>query len=379
MPLNASRSYGRFGQRDDRHRRLLTDELSNPGDWPACPDWPEADQPVQKTEHYGDADFLEQQLRLFDLIPRRMVSVVVLLIVASGVLAGLEASYLWMIDRVTHGGIRVAALDLAAKGSLGCWFSSLLLVAASVAAILVYSVRRHRTDDYQGRYRIWLPAAAGCFLLATDQATGLREAFRDLMVMLTGTSLKGDGSLWWVIFYALVFGAVGSRLLMDMRPSLPSMGFLFTAAIAHTLVVVERLGGILPEDSHRVMYLTVGETLGNLSLLAAVTVYARHVILDAEGSLLCRDDPPEEVELTSQADEADDEEDSSDSRWMKIDSPHGVPQPVFQRAEASLNKSSVSASPPASTATSPALNRKLTKGERKALKDRLVRERMQRG
>ena len=57
MPLNTSSSYGRFGQRDDRHRRLLTDELSNPDDWPACSDWPEADPPVQKSEHYGDADF----------------------------------------------------------------------------------------------------------------------------------------------------------------------------------------------------------------------------------------------------------------------------------------------------------------------------------
>jgi hypothetical protein len=375
MPLNSSRSYGRFGQRDDRHRRLLTDELSNPGDWPACPDWPEAAQSAQKSEHYGDADFLEQQLRLFDLIPRRMVSVVVLLVVASAILAGLEASYAWMLDRVAHGGLRVAALDLAAKGSLACWFSSLLLVAASVAAILVYGVRRHRTDDYQGRYRIWLPAAAGCFLLATDQAAGLREAFRDLMVLLTGTSLKGDGSLWWVIFYTLVFGAVGSRLLMDMRPSLPSLGLLFTAATTHTLVVAERLGGILPEDSHRVMYLTGGEILGNLSLLAAITVYARYVILDAEGSLLRREDPPEVADIVDQAEATGGEEDSGDTRWMKIDSPHAIPQPAFRRAEASPRTSSV----PVSTTISPALNRKLTKGERKALKDRLLRERTQRG
>ena len=132
-----------------------------------------------------------------------MVSVVLLLLVASAMLAGLEASYAWMLERVAHGGSRVAALDLAAKGSLGCWFSSLLLVAASAAALLVYSVRRHRTDDYQGRYRIWLSAAAVCFLLATDQAASLREAFRDLMIVLTGTPLTatapsgGPSSMPW--------------------------------------------------------------------------------------------------------------------------------------------------------------------------------------
>jgi hypothetical protein len=270
----------------------------------------------------------------------------------------------------------VAALDLSAKGSLGCWFSSLLLLAASAAAMLVYSVRRHRTDDYQGRYRIWLPAAAICFLLATDQAASLREAFRDLMVVLTGTPLQGDGALWWAIFYTLVFGAIGSRLLMDMRPSLPSIGLLLTAAIAHTLAVVGRLSGILAEDSHRMLYLTGAEMLGNLSLLAALTVYARYVILDAEGSLLRPEPLPEEADALTEAEPTDGVEDSADTRWMKVDSPHAIQQPTFQRADASVGTSS--ASSPNAASQAPPINRKLTKGERRALKERLLRERTQR-
>ena len=303
---------------------------------------------------------------------------VFLLLLAGAMAVGLEASYAWMLDRMAQGGLRVAALDLAAKGSLGCWFSSLLLVIASVAAILVYSIRRHRIDDYQGRYRIWLSAAAVCFLLATDQAASLREAFRDLMVVLTGTSLKGDGALWWAIFYALLGGAVGSRLLMDMRGSLSSMGLLLLAVIAHTLAVVGRLGGIPLEDGHRVMYLTGAEMLGNLSLLAAMIVHARHVILDAEGWLLRRETPPGEQGALDQRGASDEEEDSGDSRWMKIDPPHVIPQPAFQRAEASRSASPAFASSPVSTPVSPPVNHKLTKAERKALKERLLRERMQR-
>jgi len=377
--MNASRSFCRFGQRDDRHRRLLTDELSNSSDWPACPDWPEDALPPPKSEHYGEADFLAQQLRLFDLIPRRMVSLVSLLTAAMAILAGLEASYAWMLDRIAHGGARIAALDLAAKGSLGCWFSSLLVLAATVAAMLVYSVRRHRTDDYQGRYRIWLSAAACGLLLATDQAASLREAFRDAMILLTGTKLTGDGTLWWVVFYALVFGAVGSRLLMDMRPSLRSMGFLLIAAIAHTLAVVGRLGWIPLEDSYRVMSLTGAEMVGNLWLLAAMTAHARYVILDAEGSLPSREPPPEEELAHEEA--TDDETDSlssDDSRWMKIDPPHSTPQPAFQRPSSALTTSSASLSPPISSSPSPPANQKLTKAERRALKERLLRERMER-
>ena len=217
MALQSSSSFRQFGQRDDRRRRLLTDELSNPSDWPASQVSPEGSLGPQKSEHYGAAEFLEQQLRLFDLVPRRVVSLVVLFAAAIGCLAGLEASYAWMAGRVANGAAAVAALDLTAKGSLGCWFSSLALLAASMAAILVYCIRRHRVDDYQGRYRIWLWAAACWFLMATDQAASLREGFRDLMIALTGTPLLGDGTLWWAILYALILGAVGSRLAMDMR------------------------------------------------------------------------------------------------------------------------------------------------------------------
>ena len=174
----------------------------------------------------------------------------------------------------------------------------------------------------------------------------------------------------------LVVGAVGSRVLMDMRASLASMGLLLMAALVHTLAVVGQLGGFLAKDGHRLMYFTGAEMLGNLLLLAAMTAYARHVILDAEG-LLLRDEPTPEEEALVETEHAEAEEDTVDTRWMKIDAPHPIPQPAFQRAETSMSKSAV-ASSSASTNVSPPLSRKLTKQERRALKERLLRERMQR-
>jgi hypothetical protein len=122
MPLQASSSFRRHGQRDDRRRRLLTDDLSNADGWPAYRDWPDDASQPPKSEHYGDAAFLERQPRLLDLMPRGLIVLSLLAMAAAGILAGLEASYAWMLGRVAHGGAAVAALDLAAKGSLGCWF-----------------------------------------------------------------------------------------------------------------------------------------------------------------------------------------------------------------------------------------------------------------
>jgi len=375
MPLQSPSSFCRFGQRDDRRRRLLADELSHPSDWPACCVLPEADSPPQKSEHYGDAEFLGQQLRLLDLVPRRLVSLFVLVTIATTIVGGLEGSYVWMLGRVASGGAAIQALDLAAKGSLGCWFSSLLLLAASAAAVLVYAVRRHRTDDYQGRYRIWLWAAACWFLMATDQAANLREGFRELMIALSGTPLVGDGSLWWAILYALGLVAVGSRLLMDMRSSPLSMCGLLMAAIAYSAAVAGRFGWILPglpsDGTREIMWLSGAEMLGSLTLLVAVTLYARHVILDAEGLLPWREPQPDEQLFDEEAAANGVAYPSSASgRWTKIDPPHATPQPAYQRAATPLI-------PTGSPVLSP-VNRKLTKAERKALKERLLRERLAR-
>ena len=305
-----------------------------------------------------------------------MVSLVFLLATGAAILVGLEASYAWMLDRVAHGHAAVAALDLAAKGSLGCWFSALMLLAATAVAILVYCVRRHRTDDYQGRYRIWLWAAACWFLMATDQAASLRDALRDLMIGLTGTTLVGDGSLWWVILYVLLWGAIGSRLLVDMHSSRLSTGFLVGAALAQALAVAGRLGCILPQSGNwQVMSLAGTEMAGNLMLLAAMAFYARFVLLDAEG-LLPRREPEPDDELTEEELTAEVESPSSaGDRWRKIDSPHATPQPAFGRA---ASPATPPVSSPGPTPFSSPVHRKLTKAERKALKERLLRERLER-
>jgi hypothetical protein len=376
MPLQASSSFRRHA---DRRRRLLTDDLSSPDDRPGCSAWPEEDLPPPKSEHYGDAAFLEHQPRLLDLIPRGLISPTLLAFAALAVLVGLEASYAWMLGRVVRGGAVVAALDLAVKGSLGCWFSSLLLSAAAVTAYLVYSVRRNRIDDYQGRYRVWLWAAIWWFVMATDQAASLREAFRDLMITSTGTPLLGDGTLWWVIVHALVLGAIGSRLLIDMRPSRLSIAALLAAAIAEAIAVADRLNWIaLPDSMNEVMLRVGAEMLGNLLLLTAMIVYARYVVRDAQG-LLPRSQPQADEDETEQGTaDAAESPSSTGKTWVKIDPPHASPQPTFQREAMPQAESHVSTSSPASAAASPPINRKLTKGERKALHERLLRERQQR-
>ena len=213
--------------------------------------------------------------------------------------------------------------------------------------------------------------------MATDQAASLREAFRDLMIALTGTPLVGDGSLWWAILYALGIGG-GGFPAVDRHAFQPACRPAFWSARRWrtALAVAGRLGWILPHSgTGQVMWLAGAEMPGNLMLLAAMTFYARHVILDAEG-LLPRREPQPDDELAEEEAAADVESPSSASdRWTKIDPPHATPQPAFQRAASPATSSVPSPGP---TPFASPVNRKLTKAERKALKERLLRERLER-
>lgn len=375
MALGSS-SFRRSGQRDDRRRRLLTDELTNSEEWPASHPHERKGEKQAESCHYGRAEFLEQQLRVLDLVPRRILVLLPLALATAAAIAGVEFAYFFMLEKVSDGLPMIGAFDLATKGSLGGWFGSLLLLATSAMAVLVFMVRRHRIDDYQGRYRIWLWAAAACFLMAADQATNLRDGFRQLMVAWTTTPLMGDGSLWWVMVYVVATAAVGSRLLIDMRSSPFSVATLALAVLTHTAVVAACLGWIpLPDGGCNVMLRAGGEMTGNLLLLVAITVFARHVLLDAEGLLPHHDAEIEEESEEEEAEDAGDEENetaSTSNHWRQVDPPHPTPQPTFQRVSTPAVTSSVAASVP------PTLNRKLTKGEKKALKERLLRERQER-
>lgn len=228
---------------------------------------------------------MDGQTRLTDLVPKKIGSLVLLFLGGVTLVAGLEALYAWMPDLASHTTDgRVAAFDLDGEGSLAVWFSSATLSLAGLTALVVYSVRKRRQDDYHGRYRIWLWAALCWFTLSIDETASLHEGFKELMAWLTGRRLLGDGSIWWVIAYAPILGLVGLRLLLDMREYKGSIVLLFATAAAYATAVAAQLDWVLPQGGARSVMLEEGcEMVGDLFLLFAMAAHARYVILDSRG------------------------------------------------------------------------------------------------
>jgi len=362
---------------------------------------------------------MEELPRLTDLVPIRLRFFALALLAGVAIIAGLEALYYWApawTARTTDG--QIAAFDLDTEGSLGAWFSSTVLLLAGLAAVLVYLIRRHRVDDYQGYYRVWLWAAGCCLLMSVDEGSSLHEGFKELMAQVTGTRLMGDGSIWWVVPYFFLLGAIGTRLVVDMRSCRLSMAAILGTAACFAVAVVTQLGWLLPESGLRGVMLEEGaEMLGDVLLLLAMALHARHVILEAQGLLPERkpknnDDKPvaespkkpsaiapksgfletETEEEEEEEIEAEEEEESG--RAVVIHPPHGIPRPATSApapvaSASSKTAASTSVSKPAPSAanrtakaapTSPSppasdSPRKLTKAERKAMKNRLAQMR----
>ncbi len=225
--------------------------------------------------------------RLIDLIPTQYTMFLLVLLAGGAIISGLETLYYWMPQLVAHTSDgSVAAFDLDAEGSLATWFSTITLFLASLTALLVYWVRGHREDDYHGRYRIWLWAALTWLLMSIDEASSLHEGFKELMVLATGTRLYGDGSLWWVMPYAVLLSFVGVRLLLDMRPAKLAIAALVAAGLCYVGAVLAQLELLIGDALARAIMLEEGlEMSGHLLVWLSMGLAGRHMVLDAQGLL----------------------------------------------------------------------------------------------
>lgn len=333
---------------------------------------------ARRSSNYGNAEFLDEQPRLTDLVPMRMGHYLIIFLVSTAIIAGLETLYYSMpsIASMTTDG-RVAAFDLDGEGSLAVWFSSATLLFAALAALIVFTVRRFRRDDYHGRYRVWIWAALVFLLMSIDEAGSLHEGFKEMMTWVTGNRVFGDGSVWWVIAYVFLLGPIGSRLLVDMRECRLSTMAILMAAACYVLAVVTQLEGVLPESGARGVMLEEGaEMYGDVFVLLAMLLHARHVVLDAEGLLperVRKREPICEVEYEYEDEAVEEEWVAVDDDQIVVHPPHSKRRPQRARAVHRVQHPD----PVVEQLVSP-VSRKLTKQEKKALRRKLEKARRER-
>lgn len=284
--------FRRSASRDDRRRRVLTEEVVSGGTTATRTRKTSAqggagDDPGSA---YNDAAALDRQAQVTDFIPRKQLW---LLSVGLGGMTsvGAVAAAHWFRQRALAAGDwspqqldALAPLELGAAGSVGAWLTAALLSLAGGLCLLVFMLRRHRRDDYRGRYRVWLSTALLAAAAGVCCVAPLNQVFAALAVHLTGWSASASGVEWWLAPVGLLFAVQAVRLLLEVRRcrvatvllAIAMVGWL-TSLLALPFGPLSQAGGaVLAGGAHLV---------AALALAVAVLAYARHVVLDIQGLL----------------------------------------------------------------------------------------------
>jgi hypothetical protein len=279
-----------FPGRNGRRRRVLNDEVLSASNSRTAFRTVTDEESGHAAPRYSDAAGVENHPQITDFVPRRYRSIA--LLVMTGVVSTVGFAAVHQIAPLlqeTIGVADLASLDLASAGSIAAWVAAVVLLLATALCLLIYSLRRHRIDDYRGRYRIWLAAAAACLVLSANSVAGLHHLLAEVLTQVTGWSLLRAGAIWWLAACGLPIAWVVVRTLLDVAECRLAAA-LWVAAIGCYAAAAACYLGLIPSfGAHLDAGLHVSLTLvAHWFMLAAVVSYARFVVLDAQGLIPAR-------------------------------------------------------------------------------------------
>jgi hypothetical protein len=272
-----------------QRRRMLLAEESLAGDTPDAPDAAirlmggatrAADPAAYASKARNDC-----QRRVIDFVPLRKAT---LAAIVTAALAAIVATVTLHVYSEALGRWLepddVAALRLDSPRNVSNWLASALLGLASLTAALVYSLRRHRADDYHGRYRVWLSAAIGCLALSLFETTDIAHVARGVCRRASAWCAL-DAHVIWPALVVTAWSLVALRMLVELRRCRLAISLLVACGMCLVASIVIKQG-TMPEvvEAYRVPIERGAWLAGYVFVLAAFLAYARHVTFEVVGS-----------------------------------------------------------------------------------------------
>ena len=264
----------------DRRRRVLNEEVMGAADLLSVTE----EAPVEGSR-YTDAAGVENHPQVTDFIPRRVRTYVGLMLAGLGSIALLAVLHNQsaVIASALHSQ-SISAFDLQSPGNLGSLLSGAMLAVCTLLSLLVYSLRRHRVNDYRAHYRVWLWVTIGCAALTVASVTQLHHVWCQAITALTGWGALEGNAVWWIIPVSLIGLLVANRLVREVAERPFSLTMLLCAIVCYTLSVVSQNMSLVETLApHSVLVSAISNLLGHLFLLTSMTWYTRYVILDVQG------------------------------------------------------------------------------------------------
>jgi hypothetical protein len=178
----------------------------------------------------------------------------------------------------------ISGLPGSGPGSVAMWMGSVTLLMAAAISALIYTVRRHRLDDYHGRYRTWLWAAAVWAGLSLEATAGLHHFIGQTSARWFHWDPARGGAFACLAALAVVWIALGGRLLLEVyecRTAFLSLSAVYALWAASIVGYWELMPLPAGESAPRV----IGGMIlsGHVLLVMTLLWYAGHVLCEAEG------------------------------------------------------------------------------------------------
>ena len=264
-----------------RRRRVLNDEVLNAsGASGAARAAYDPDAP-----RYGEQANIENHPQVTDFVPRRKLALLTTLLAGVGTAAA-TAAIAHYSEKISSAlpGVSASELSAGMAGGVSAWSTAIAMLMIAMLAKLTFSLRRHRVDDYAGRYRVWKWIGFGALAMSVNAVAPIHGLIAKAAVTATGWSLTAAGVEWWLAPAALVGGWIFLRLLLEIGESRPALAFTLTAAVCYAAAAVGALG-FVPATLEPWGSLTANALplVGATFALTGMMVFARYVVLDVQG------------------------------------------------------------------------------------------------
>ena len=312
MPLSRS-------NRIDRRRRVMLDAVAADSEFAVESvrarkrsrtrenvDSPNDEAYTQKYRDPGYSQAVRRtcQQRMVQLIPVRRGTLSIVLSCMWMLWGSLLFTHYWIFTRVDLAAtsnassniVGFASLPIAqlfhlrSPHSIAQWLTCQLWMLTSVAAWMIFQLRRHKLDDYRARYRIWVVLAiAAAFSSFEASSSGLLL----LGMSIDGWARREIGYAGWPLVlatFASIIGVIGIRLCSELKSAPMSVVSWLIGLIAWALAALLGTGLLKISWSQATIDLVVGGSLlgGILAVFQASGIYLRQTYIHAQKRFLVR-------------------------------------------------------------------------------------------
>lgn len=279
-----------FAGRNGRRRRVLNEEVRSASSAQTARQSVASSDSATAAPRYSDAAGVENHPQITDFVPRRYRTIGMLVASGTATVAVLGALHYFAPIVAEFAGLpTLRPFDLSAPGSIAAWVSAVSMIVASAACMLIYSIRRHRIDDFKGRYRVWLGACVACLAVSVNSVAGLHTIIAHSMRHITGWSILPNDAVWWLVIAGLPLAWIALRALLDVKQCRLATTFLLAALVCYATSAAGCFGFIpMPNGQNASLVTGASMLIGHWLVFTTIVTYARFVILDAQGLITVR-------------------------------------------------------------------------------------------